>query len=386
MLVRGAFGLPDEKVTEFALVRLRSRGRAARTISASVRAVGEALDHLRARGICLEERIAKGTYLSHEELQAFATSCKRGRKKRSVHRDHAANKYSRFLDYVAWLAAPVIARASSEAAFAKAQRDLKRFQVRASAVAPPSEAAIQSPDSAGGLTPDLRDLLLQVIRPESERNPWADAALRSRNYAMVMLAYELGPRAGDVLSLKVRDLSLNRRPATVTFHRRHDDPEDPRADQPTLKTKPRVLEISDRLALSIETWLDKFRADRVRFPDARRHPFVFVNNRGNPISQRGFQLVYERLREAFPEFGRLVSHSLRHDWNERWVDLAEKESYDPWGTQRQQCYAMGWSERSNMPARYARRAIAEAANRRISRMNDASENRGNRSQGSGGAE
>lgn len=378
LLVQGPFGLPDPEVTEFALTQLRAKGRAARTISAYLRAIADGLTYLQRAGLCLDERIATNSYLSTQELTAFSSACKRGKRKLSIDRDEAASKYSRFLEYIRWRAASVISRSSSEASFDRAQKALKRFEVRAAAVAPAPETSLPSPDARGGLTASQRETLLSVVKPDDERNPWADAGLRSRNHAMILLAYELGPRAGDVLSLKIRDLSLAHRPATVTFHRRHDDPEDPRKDQPVLKTKPRVLEISEGLALALERWVDRDRANRDRFPEARKHPFVFTNNRGYPLGQRGYQLVFERLRKKFPELGALVSHVLRHDWNERWTAMNSDVPEHTGSSIREQCYAMGWADRSTMPARYARRAIAASANKKIARMNDAAQARGER--------
>jgi integrase len=202
---------------------------------------------------------------------------------------------------------------------------------------------------------------------------------------MLSLAHELGPRAGDVLSLKIRDLNLSHRPATVTFHRRHDDPDDPRRHQPVLKTKPRVLSISNDLAQSLEYWIDKVRSDRTRFPAARRHPYLFTNDRGAPLGQRGYQLVYQHLRESFGELGQLTSHVLRYDWNERWVEMTSAQGGDPLESTREQCYAMGWSDRSSMPAKYARRAVAESTSKKILRMHLAAQERSERSRATRGA-
>ncbi|MBN8426578.1 MAG: site-specific integrase [Xanthomonadales bacterium] len=371
--------MPDPDVTEFVLTQLRPKGRAARTVSAYLRAIGHGLSHFQRAGVILEERVAAGTYLSTPELTAFATACKRGQRKLSIDKDEASGRYSRFVEYLCWRAELVIGRTSSEASFERARLALKRFKTRVGAVAPPPDASIQSPDARGGLAKKQRENLLAVIRPDDERNPWDDPALKARNFAMVQLAYELGPRAGDVLSLKIRDTNLTRRPASVTFHRRHDDPEDPRKDQPVLKTKPRVLEISDELALALELWIDRNRANRARFPEARKHPFVFTNNRGEPLGQRGYQLVFKKLRTKFPELGKLVSHVLRHDWNDRWQDLRAESTDHSANWQREQCYAMGWADRSTMPARYASRAIAASANKKIARMNSAAQARGEKS-------
>lgn len=376
LLVWGSLGLPEPDVTEFVLTQLRPKGRAARTVSAYLRAIGSGLAHLQRARFGLEERIASGAYLTTPELTAFASVCKRGQKKLAIDKDEAASRYTRFIEYICWRAELFIGRASSEGSFERGRLALERFKTRARAVAPPPDTSISSPDARTGLTKPQRGLLLAVIQPSDDRNPWSDPALRARNFAMVQLAYELGPRAGDVLSLKIRDLNITHRPASVTFHRRHDDPDDPRKNQPVLKTKPRVLEISDELALALEFWIDRIRANRVRFPAARRHPFVFTNDRGHPLGERGYQLVFKKLRTQFPELGELVSHVLRYDWNERWHDLNADAPGQSASSQREQCYAMGWADRSTMPARYSRRAIAASANKKIARMNKSAQARG----------
>lgn len=381
-MVAGPHGLPDPNTTEFVLSQLRPYRRAARTICGYLGAIAAALDHFDGVGASLDERLATGVYYSTQEMKGFATLCQRGKRRLLTESKEAANRYSRFLEYVRWRASEFISRSSSDAGLDRAQKALKRFEVRAAAVAPQRDASIPSPDAKGGLTSSQRELLLDVIRPTSDRNPWQCSELRHRNFAMLSLSYELGPRAGDILSLKIRDLNLSHRPATVTFHRRHDDPEDPRRHQPVLKTKPRVLMISDALAETLEYWIDRVRSNRGVFPHSKTHPFLFTNGHGRPLSQRGYQYVFERLRQRFPELGNLTSHVFRYDWNERWISIVSIESGDPSAASREQCYAMGWSDRSSMPAKYARRAIAESANRRISRMHHAAQDRGRNYRGS----
>lgn len=378
LLVRGALALPDPDLTEFALTRLRAKGLAANTMIAYLHSVAAGLEFLGRRGISVEQRIASGQYLSLQELRAFAAKCKRGARKLAVHPDEASGRYRRFVEYIIWRAMAQVGRASSELAFERARSAVRKFKARTEAVAPQPDRAIKSPDTTLGLSATQRDLLLQIIEPRDPRNPWRDPALRARNYVILRLDYELGPRAGDVLSLKVRDLNLTSLPPSVTFHRRHDDPEDPRARQPVLKTKPRVLYITNELADALEDWIKTYRADRTRFSASRRHPFLLVNKDGEPLGQRGYQRIFEKLRTQFPELEGIKSHSLRHDWNDRWVEMQGNSSNAGDGTLREQCYAMGWSDRSSMPARYSRRAVADSANNRILKMNSRAEGRGRR--------
>ncbi|WP_343894917.1 hypothetical protein, partial [Craurococcus roseus] len=63
-----------------------------------------------------------------------------------------------------------------------------------------------------------------------------------------------------------------------------------------------------------------------------------------------------------------TNHALRHDWNERFVELAGERGWDPAEADKDQKYAMGWSSGPKMPERYAKRAIRKRANGRISAM------------------
>ena len=69
LLVQGPLGLPDPEVAEFALAKLRAERLAAKTISAYLRAIADGLAHFQRKGLCLDERIAAGSYLSTAELR-----------------------------------------------------------------------------------------------------------------------------------------------------------------------------------------------------------------------------------------------------------------------------------------------------------------------------
>jgi hypothetical protein len=209
-LTRGQLGLPDAAVTEFVLTSLRPKGRAARTISRYLLSIAAGFEFVASKNINLLQRIAQGAYLSTEELRAFSSLCQRGKSKAKVGGSVAADRYTQFMVYIEWLAAPLISRASSEVSFDRAQKAFQRFVRRAATVSPVKETAISSPDEGGGLKQAQRDLLKEAIGPDSQLNPWRDAAVKHRNFTMISLAYELGPRAGDVLSLKIRDVESTR--------------------------------------------------------------------------------------------------------------------------------------------------------------------------------
>ncbi|WVM89548.1 hypothetical protein UMZ34_02925 [Halopseudomonas pachastrellae] len=55
-----------------------------------------------------------------------------------------------------------------------------------------------------GLTDEERELLLEVMHPQSQRNPFASEALKLRNYIILLLGLELGLRRAEMLLIKIR--------------------------------------------------------------------------------------------------------------------------------------------------------------------------------------
>ena len=273
----GAYGLPDSEVTRYTLAALRPRNAVA-TMRRKLLAIALGKCFCDSRGIDLVERAAKGTFLTRAELISLADACRRTRGDgRAVHATHAANRFNAFLDFALWEAEPVIARVSDAADRARLIDDQRQFRARAAAARP----AVQGPAGAVptvrerfGLNPEQRDLLLRAIEPGSPENPWGQG-MQHRNRAIVATAYRFGLRTGEMLGLKTRDLKQSGSPATLTIHRRQDDPEDPRTDQPVAKTHGRVLEVEESHRKILSEWILEHRKDRERFPAARRHPFLW---------------------------------------------------------------------------------------------------------------
>ena len=123
-------------------------------------------------------------------------------------------------------------------------------------------------------------------------------------------------RTGELLSLWVEQFHLGHEPS-VSVRRNHDDVHDPRAYQPTSKTKERILPISDELAKLVQHYILEVRA---RIPGARRHPYVFVSHKagktfGRPLSKNGLYRVIERVSAVSPELAGIHPHALRHHMN-----------------------------------------------------------------------
>lgn len=362
LLVARDSGIPETYVLRYTLAVLRSPGLSSNTMELHLAGVGAGLSFLHQREIDLVQRIAEGSYLLRDELSSFADRClSRADGKGSVVAAYARHRYAAFMQYIEWRTEPVLLR-SNAAQRRHLKEELKEFKTRARAQQPKGSAGAIANDRLG-LTPAQRELLLEVIRPESPLNPFRPH-VRSRNFAMVMLPYTLGMRAGELHGLLRRDYDNSRNPATLMIHRRPNDKEDRRVEPARTKTRARLLEIEGEAQKALDDWL-RDRSDRGRFPEARKNSRIFVNSDGEELSLRGARMVFERLRAAYPELAGFCQHVLRHDVNDRLVEQTAERGWDPEEVRADAIYVMGWSETSRMPERYAKSAIRKRANNRI---------------------
>lgn len=370
LLTHGPLGLPVVPVAHYGMVRLRAAGLKLPSIRQALRAVGLGLNLFTELRIDLVKRAAQRRFLSSAELIALADRCRISVPElgsRPVAPHYSATRYFTCIDYVKWVAEPVLARITDGHEHAAALEALVRFEKRANSLAPRVDAADGVvPGERLGMTPEQRELFVQAIQPGNPTNPYSEK-LQGRNAAMLGLAYELGPRAGEILGLKCSDFDFSVQPATVTIHRRHDDPDDLRPDPASTKTNSRIIELDDDLRDLLDAWITKGRSKREHFPNARKTPFAFVNYRGNALSDRGLRKIVKELERRHPSLAPLFPHLLRHDWNDRWNEL-NAESGDDATVVRDQKYLMGWSSKSTMPLRYGKRSIRTSANKRLARM------------------
>lgn len=364
----GPYGIPDVSVTRYTLSSLRS-SRVPNSIELALRGIGVGLAFCAERCIDLTERIAKGTFLMTEETMALHEVMRRGKRVAVVEREVAYDRYRSFIHYVEWLSEPILAGIADAVDRQVALRGLEEFRTRARAAGPkPSrDASLGNPGQRLGMTQEQRELFLRVIRPGAEGNPFRPD-LQLRNYAYLLTCYQLGCRAGEMLGLKWADIDFRQRPATISIKRRHDDPDDPRKRAPATKTRARVLYLTDEATAALEAWRHQ-RADRSRFPGARRHPYVWVGKDGAPLTPHGVSAIYGRLRqkhESLPD--NLATHLLRHDWNDRWIELLADGGEAGEDHVGDQIHQMGWSDRTKMTMRYGARARQDRANQRIMRL------------------
>jgi integrase len=208
-----------------------------------------------------------------------------------------------------------------------------------------------------GLGPDLRARFLEVINPASPENPFQKAN-RFRNYVLLRLIFETGCRLSEALVLYTTDYNPDGRRPTLAINRRPHNPLDPRVDLPLVKTRPRVLPLASELAKLLEELII---GDRKNVPGAKKSPFIFLARDGTPLATRSVEDMPKMIRHALPEFDRLTIHVLRHDWNDRFSELAREKGWSEEKEVQHRNYLQGWVKTSKQGLNYTRRSTREEA-------------------------
>jgi integrase len=134
-------------------------------------------------------------------------------------------------------------------------------------------------------------------------------------------------RSGEVQSLRIDKMDLYSDKPSIRVVRTHNDPHDPRSNQPVAKTLERNIPISHELVKSIDEYIRR----RAQIPGANRHPYLFVTQRkgptlGQPISDATFYgRVFKAAINLMPDyFAGVTRHKVRHNFNDRLSDKIDE--------------------------------------------------------------
>ena len=145
----------------------------------------------------------------------------------------------------------------------------------------------------------LTDTQLQIIRtlivPGAAENPFPER-LQLRNWLMIELLLETGIRRGELLKLYTTDINQGSQHAYLSINDREHDPGDPRAEEPALKTHGRTVGISTQLYEVYERYIQsERRPKRDGKPTKLLYRYLFISDRGRPLSIRALSNVLDRL-------------------------------------------------------------------------------------------
>ncbi|MGL5995676.1 MAG: tyrosine-type recombinase/integrase [Pseudomonas proteolytica] len=204
--------------------------------------------------------------------------------------------------------------------------------------------------------------VIELLRPGSNLNIWEDPATQVRNRLLFSVMFELGIRRGELLNLKIEDLDFGANQLSVM--RRADEKDDPRPDQPLVKTNDRILPVKAVLMNELRRYIADYRR---HVPGARRHGFVFVTHKagptqGQPLSIVNYKNIVNGLRDAVPLLADFSGHDLRHYWNERFSKLMETASVNEPEEELMRSQLMGWKFGSGSAKHYIQRYVEKKAN------------------------
>jgi integrase len=298
--------LPDPWTTRYSVGPQRMKEKAAKTIERSLSSIGLALQWAIARGIDLDARLDSLELFTSAEtddlihwLRIGRATDKRRRHRLTVLPDTAYTRAMEVRHYFSWRAELALHRISvSSGRYNDASRKLEDWKVLLGGKV---RAGGGSGGKKMGLPEELRPRFLEVIHPDFSENPF-EPRHRKRNYALLLCYYKLGLRRAEPLVLKAEDLILTGSKPRIAIHGRPDDPEDPRPDQPSVKTADRILQVDAVLLKALMDWLI-CRGDRRLYADAKKHPFVFVAEDGQPMAGRTVYDLFVIIKKVFPEFG-----------------------------------------------------------------------------------
>lgn len=398
MLLGRADGVPLFGPTVYALTQVRGRSRSAAAIECHLRAIMHLLVFSEAESIKLDERIVSGRLLVMCELDALAaatrlpletlverssqfkngailpktesqqTSLENYRANLSakvlpsVVADSAGTRLRVIRDYVKWLANRQIGKLADDAEIIFRRTTLDAFVTGINARIPSNQGRGDRP-LPEGLPQERIERIRKIIEPDNPDNPWKDLSVRIRNKLIVQCLDQIGIRRGELLAIRVCDLKGHS--SEVNIVRRPDSLEDPRVRQPLVKTRGRMLPISNLFLLAQSYVLDI----RLKIKGATKHPYLFVcARRGRPLSHSGLTKVFRTLSAALG-FD-VAAHLLRHSWNDSFSAEMDRKKVPEATEKKVRSYLQGWKETSGTAATYTRRHTREQAGKILIQMQE----------------
>ncbi len=141
----------------------------------------------------------------------------------------------------------------------------------------------------------------------------------------------------------------------INILRKPDDRDDPRPEQPQVKTQERLLPLDAALAARLQTYITE---ERRLLPNAKKTPFLFLTRFGKPMSLKNFNKMFVQIANWHPEFSGLLSpHVLRHTFNDDLSDTLERSGCNQDAVSEQRNYLNGWTPNSSQGTRYNRRFV-----------------------------
>lgn len=187
-----------------------------------------------------------------------------------------------------------------------------------------------------------------AMSPDSPENPFTTDFVRTRNYLIWRLLLDTGARRGEVHQAKVDDVQFSLRRFEIRLS----------------KTVQRTVPITAKTAEVFDSFIERFWSQLRR--EARRQGYLFTDAKGRHLSIKAINRIFERLRERIPDIPNFMApHTIRRSWNDRYSAQIDAMPANQRPTPEQEIQIrnrlQGWSGKSSMGARYAKRHIKQKA-------------------------
>lgn len=366
--VYDAAGILARHPNMYGVTVLRQKEGSASTIEAHLRAIAIAHNWASIRGIDVEQRTSSLSLLNTLEIEDLRDSLRRNLRKNgesdqnalsnTVKAEFFVRRCRMVTSFMVWRGQLAIQRIDvADPKLPEARHRLEAFETAMLSHLP----SVKGGDGREGIDEDAQNLFLDAIRPGHPLNPF-QRGHQHRNHALLLFYYETSARRGEGLKLLGEDLMLEGAEPSVWIVRRPDDPADPRSIEPRVKTQSRIVPISAELARSLKIWVREHRNDPLRYPEAKRHGYVFVSRNGTPLGVRTENEMFDLLRKrvvGLPQ--QLTTHVLRHTGNDRFSEGARKLGLSEAKEEKSRNYHMGWVKHSKQGDRYTVRDTRKTA-------------------------
>lgn len=344
----GCDDMPHFHITLWVTSKLRSAGKAEATISNKLEHVKCLLGWQKKNQRNLYSEFQQGEFLGIDDIEsiksylaidisqskAVARSESKGRNKvvsiaeapklidvtPSVGRNHHYNRMTSVIEYLTFIAKLAVKHNPSPHLSRKINKMEKEFK----AARPKGKGKNVLDDKDSRTLPDgLVKEFMQIAHYDHANNPFQQEETRFRNYLMFHLMERHGIRSGELLSLKLTNMTLHGSKKSFWVKRTHDDIYDSRKKQRVPKTRERKLRISDKTAELLDKYIRDYRS---KTPNSKKHPYLFVvhrkgNTLGQPVSGSTFDnTIVPAMKAVDEKFAGIHPHYFRHDWNERFSD------------------------------------------------------------------
>ncbi|WP_415912790.1 tyrosine-type recombinase/integrase [Neptuniibacter sp. QD37_11] len=386
VLVATSSGIPLYYPNLFITSQVRSASKATGTAKA-------ALQHLKV--LCLWEtefnidltsRIKQKQFLAAYELDSLRDFCQKSlankrppkvirfdRKPEAVGKNTQYDRLTVIAAYLEFLAKTLHGHAIDR----ELKQDIAELKAGVISRRPRQESKHLLEDLDRALTDETYSGLVEVMQLSHPSNPFAPE-IQLRNWIIIEILTALGLRKGELANIRLDDVDLQA--LTLKVIRRPDDNNDPRKDQPVVKTAERTLPISENLADAIEYYQREYRS---QFRPAKKHGYLLVAHKGpsqgSPLTIKSIDYLFQQLKIALNDPD-ISPHSLRHQWNYDY-SISVDSMEEPMSEAEEiatRSYLMGWSPTSGMAARYNRRHIKEEAHEAVRTHQDKLKNMRNK--------